>query len=148
MGIQSSGWSPALDNRGTPVIKVKFSTKDCRACVHRADCAGPTATRRLMTIRTHDAYIALQAARQRQQTPEFLSLYALQAWIEATISLAVRTFGLRRSRYLGQAKTHLQHVATTAALNLMRIVRWVTGNALAPTRQSHFSRLIRTQTIH
>ena len=24
MGMQRSGWSPALDNRGTPVIKVKF----------------------------------------------------------------------------------------------------------------------------
>ncbi|MDO9714330.1 IS1182 family transposase, partial [Paracraurococcus lichenis] len=107
MGIQSSGWSPALDNRGTPVIKVKFSTKDCRACAHRADCAGPTATRRLMTIRTREAYIALQAARQRQQTPEFLSLYALRAGVEATISLAARTFGLRRSRYLGQAKPDL-----------------------------------------
>jgi transposase len=101
-----------------------------------------------MTFRTRDAYIALQAAQQRQQTPDFLSLYALRAGIEATISLAVRSFGLRRSRYLGQAKTHLQHVATVAAMNLMRLVRWVTGNALAPNRQSHFSRLIRTQAIH
>ena len=72
MGIHSSGWTPAVDNRGTPVIKVKFSAKDCRACAHRSDCAGPTAMRRLMTFRTRDEYIALQAARQRQKTPEFI----------------------------------------------------------------------------
>ncbi|TDH57126.1 IS1182 family transposase [Dankookia rubra] len=148
MGRHSSGWSPALDNRGTPVIKVKFSTKDCRACEHRSDCAGPTATRRLMTFRTRDAYIALQAARHRQQTPEFLRLYALRAGVEGTISLAARSFGIRRPRYFGQAKTHLQHVATAASINLMCLVRWITGDALAPTRQSHFSRLIRAQAIH
>ena len=101
-----------------------------------------------MTFRTRDTYIALQAARQRQQTPEFLGLYALRAGVEATISQAVRSFGLRRSRYLGQAKTHLQHVTTAAAMNLVRLVRWISGDALAPTRQSHFSRLIRAQTVH
>ena len=148
MGAQSSGWSPAVDNRDTPVIKVKFSTKDCRACAHQVDCAGPNATRRLMTFRTHDAYIALQAARQRQQTPEFISLYNLRAGVEATISQAVRGFGLRRSRYFGHAKTRLQQVAIAAAINLVRLVRWISGNDLAPTRQSHFSRLIRAKTVH
>src|SRR5215213_9850003 len=54
------------------------------------------------------AYIALQAARQRQKTPEFISTYALRAGVEATVSQAVRAFGLRRSRYFGHAKTHLQ----------------------------------------
>ncbi|PZP42893.1 MAG: hypothetical protein DI601_16925 [Azospirillum brasilense] len=145
MGIQSSGWTPAIDNRATPVIKVKFSSKDCLACAHRVDCAGPDAKRRLMTLRTRDEYIALQAAQQRQHTPEFLSLYALRAGVEATISQAVRGFGLRRSRYFAQAKTHLQHVATAAAMNLVRLVRWINGEPLAPTRQSHFSRLLRAR---
>ncbi len=101
-----------------------------------------------MTFRTRDAYIALQAARQRQQTPEFISLYNLRAGVEATISQAVRGFGLRRSRYFGHAKTHLQQVAIAAAMNLVRLVRWISGDDLAPTRQSHFSRLIRAQTVH
>ena len=148
VGIHSSGWTPAVDNRGTAVVKVKFSGKDCRACAHRSDCAGPTATRRLMTFRTRDEYMALQAARQRQKTPEFMSTYALRAGVEATISQAVRAFGLRRSRYFGQAKTHLQHVASAAAMNLVRLVHWISGGALARTRQSHFSRLIRPQTAH
>jgi hypothetical protein len=33
----------------------------------------------------------------------------------------VRAFGLRRSRYRGLAKTHLQHVATAAAIDLGRL---------------------------
>jgi transposase len=142
MDIRSSGWTPALDNRGTAVIKVKFSTRDCRSCASHVDCAGPTATRRLMTLRTRDEYIALRSARQRQDTPDFLRLYALRAGVEATMSQAVRGFGLRRSRYLGQAKTHLQHVATPAAINLSRLVHWISDKPLAPTRRSHFFRLV------
>ena len=145
MGVQSSGWTPAVDTRGTAVVKVKFSARDCRACIHRVDCAGPKATRRLMTLRTRDEYAALQAARQRQRTPDFLSLYALRAGVGATISQAVRGFGLRRSRYFGRAKTHLQHVATAAAMNLTRLVRWIAGDPLAPTRRSHLGRLLHAQ---
>ena len=89
--------------------------------------------RRLMTFRTRDEHIALQAARQRQKTPEFIGTYALRAGVEATISQAVRGFGLRRSRYFGQAKTHLQHVASAAAMNLVRLVHWISGDALTPT---------------
>jgi transposase len=31
-GKTSMGWTPAMDNRRNPVIKVKFATKDCRHC--------------------------------------------------------------------------------------------------------------------
>ena len=96
-----------------------------------------------MTFRTRDGYIALQAARRRQKTPEFTRLYAMRARIKATISQGVRAFDLRRSRYFGFAKTHLQHIATAAAMNLVRMVHWVSGDRLAHTRHSHFSRLIR-----
>jgi len=145
MNVHSSGWTPANDNRGTPVIKVKFSAKDCQACAHRSDCAGPTAKRRVMTFRTRNEYIALQAARQRQKTPEFISLYGIRAGIEATISQGVRAFDLRQSRYFGHAKTHLQHVAIAAAMNLVRLVHWVNGDPLARPRHSRFSHLIRAQ---
>jgi transposase len=145
MGVHSSGWIPAADDRGTPFITVKFAAVNCQACPHRSDCAGPTAKRRVMTFKTRDEYIALQAARQRQTTPEFLSLYALRAGIEATISQGVRAFDLRRSRYFGQAKTHLQHVAAAAAMNLVRLVHWMIGDTPARSRRSHFSRLVRPQ---
>jgi transposase len=53
----------------------------------------------------------------------------------------VRAFDLRRSRYIGQAKTHLQHVSIAAAINIVRIVAWLDGDELAPTRVSAFQRL-------
>jgi transposase len=34
VGKTSTGWTPAIDHRGNPVLKVKFSTNDCRPCAH------------------------------------------------------------------------------------------------------------------
>jgi IS5 family transposase len=38
----------------------------------------------------------------------------------------VRAFDLRRSRYRGLAKTHLQHILIATAINLVRVVAWLT----------------------
>jgi hypothetical protein len=54
----------------------------------------------------------------RESTKDFQTLYATRAGVEGTISQGVRTIGLRRSRYIGQERTHLQHVATAAAINV------------------------------
>jgi hypothetical protein len=48
---------------------------------------------------------------------------------------------LQRSRYIGQEKTHLQHIATAAALNLVRCLAWFNGVPRAQTRRSAFVRL-------
>ena len=50
--------------------------------------------------------------------------------LSGTHSQAVRTMGLRRTRYLGLTKTALQHVCTAAALNLSSFgcfSRWKKG---------------------
>jgi transposase len=141
-GAVSASWTPALDNRGTQVIKVKFSGSDCGACQHLADCTRGTRARRTLTLRTHEQHIALVGARCRETTAEFAALSAVRAGVEGTISQAVRGFGLRRSRYIGQAKTHLQHVATAAAMNLVRMTEWLGGAELATTRRSKFRTLM------
>ena len=76
-----------------------------------------------------------------QMTDEFKERFAKRAGIEGTISQATRSFDLRRSRYIGQAKTHLQHILVAVALNLARFVNWIHENPLAPTRKSAFSAL-------
>jgi transposase len=53
----------------------------------------------------------------------------------------VRAFGLRCSRYLGLAKTRLQHVATAAAVNLERLAAWLQAIPRATTRTSRFAAL-------
>jgi transposase len=140
-GVNSVSWTPAVDNRATAVIKVKFSRRDCGTCGDRAACAGPDADRRLMTLRTQSEYEALTGARQRQQAPEFAAVYAWRAGVEATMSWAVRGFGLRRARYLGLDKVRLQHTVTAAALNLVRLTRWIMGVPIASTRVSPFTHL-------
>ena len=86
---------------------------------------------------------ALQSARERAKTEDFKTLYARQAGVEGTISQSVRVMGLRRSRYIGQEKTHLQHVITAAALNIVRLMRWLDGEPHAQTRRSVLVQLLR-----
>lgn len=142
-GHTSVSWTPTVDVRKQAVIKIRFSTKDCQACplVSRCTYSRSRAPRRLLTVRPRDHYHALQAARRRQTTSTFAQQYALRSGIEATISQGVRAFGLRRSRYLGLGKTHLQHLGTAAAINLVRAIAWLDGDDLAPTRVSAFQRL-------
>src|SRR4051794_24787378 len=80
-----------------------------------------------------------RAARERLATKEGRRRHARRAGIEGAISQGVRAFGLRRSRYRGLAKTHLQHVATAAAVNLERLAAWFRAVPRAATRTSRFA---------
>ncbi len=40
-------------------------------------------------------------------------------------------------------KTHLQHLATAAAMNVVRLVRWLDGEPHAQTRRSPLVQLLR-----
>ena len=66
---------------------------------------------------------------------------AVRAGVEGTLTQGTRVCGLRRARYIGQAKTHLQHLLTAVVLNLARFVAWVQDVPLAPTRTSSFAAL-------
>jgi hypothetical protein len=44
-------------------------------------------------------------------------------------------------RYRSLAKTHLQHVFSAVALNLIRLNAWWNGHPLDRTRTSHLTRL-------
>lgn len=145
-GRTSVSWTPAVDNRATEVIKIKFSRKDCRACESRLLCT--RSARRTVTVRRHDHYLALQAARQRETSAAYGQQYAKRAGIEGTISQGVRRCRLRRTRYIGLAKTHLQHIVTAAALNFVRLSNWLAGTPLAKTRRSSFVRLMMPLAAH
>ncbi|MFE4958652.1 transposase [Streptomyces sp. NPDC056653] len=53
----------------------------------------------------------------------------MRVGIEATLSQNVRTCGLRRTRYRGLPKTHVQHVLTGLACNITRITGWIADPA-------------------
>jgi len=92
-------------------------------------------------VDAREHYEALQAARQRQTTEEFAHSYAARAGIEGTHAQAISRCGLRRCRYIGLAKTHLQHVITATAINIMWVVAWLEGTPLAHTRRLPFAAL-------
>jgi transposase len=139
-GRTSLSWSPAVDRGHNDVIKIKFSAKDCGACPARSRCT--EAKRRSITVRPREQYEALHAARSREASEEYRSDYKRRAGIEGTISQGVRTCGLRRSRYIGEAKAHLQHIATAAAINVSRIADWLAEKPREVTRTSAFARLM------
>ncbi|MGH9914020.1 MAG: transposase [Pyrinomonadaceae bacterium] len=61
----------------------------------------------------------LRSSTSKSTTQEFQQQYAARAGIEATHEQAIRCCGLRQSRYIGMAKTHLQHVLTETAINVV-----------------------------
>jgi transposase len=143
-GKSSISWTPAVDNRGNAVIKVKFSTKDCRPCPLLARCVRSQKRdpRRTITIRPQPQYQALQAARRREATEAFQTEYAHRAGIEGTISRGVRSTRLRRTRYIGLARVRLGHILTAVGLNVLRLSEWFLQTARAKTRLTPFARLM------
>ena len=122
-------------------IEVRFDRKTCAACPRRNDCTHSGKNPRQLKLKTQPFHEALQTARLSQKTSEFKRLYAVRAGVEGTISQGIRAFDLRRSRYMGLAKTHLQHIATAAAINLHRLFDWWQDVPKARTRISRFARL-------
>lgn len=100
------------------------------------------AARRTVTVRPEAQHLALQAARAREATPDDAREHARRAGIEGTLSQGIRRCGLRRTRYRGLAKTHLQHVLTATALNLLRLTNWLAGDTPETTRRSPFATLM------
>jgi transposase len=138
----SSSWTKALDGRQLEVIKIKFSRKDCAPCQFRPQCThAKKSPRRTITLRSQRQFLAQQAAREREKTADFKKRYSRRAGVEGTISQGVRAFDLRRTRYIGLVKTHLQHLLIAIAINLVRVTRWLTGEKLSVTRQSPFTKL-------
>jgi transposase len=125
-GKQSRKWHPDTDVAGQDVVQIRFAKKDCQACALRSACTRAKTEPRTLTVRTQGYHEVLQASRQRQKTVEFQEQDAKRAGIEGTLSQGVRAFDRRRSRYLGLAKTHLQHIRIAAAITLVRVVAWLT----------------------
>ena len=140
-GQVSRTWHLQRDQRGNQRIRVCFDPGDCQSCCVRAHCTRGQVSPRTIYFRPQAEHVALQAARQRQQTDDFKQRYKVRAGVEGTISQATRSFDLRRSRYIGLAKTALQHILTAAAINLTRYAAWLAATPLARTRRSRLAAL-------
>ena len=97
-----------------------------QSCPRRAQCTRAKLSPASSGSKHVSQYEALQAARHHQTTAAFKAQYAMRAGIESTLSQGVRAFDLRRSRYIGLAKTHLQHILIAVGINLKRVMAWFT----------------------
>jgi hypothetical protein len=140
-GRLSSAWSPLVERSGRSYVRVLFRKSDCGTCPAQPLCTRAKHRARYLKLQPRAGHEALRAGRERLATKEGRRAYARRAGIEGTISQGVRAFGLRRSRYRGLAKTHLQHVATAAAIDLVRLGDWLRVVPRAVTRTSRFATL-------
>ena len=140
-GKQSSSWTPGQDATGNTKIAVKFRYADCTYCPTRHLCTRSKKGPKGFTLRPYASHRMLHDARAKQQQPAWRERYKARSGIESTMSQGVGAHDSRRSRYRGQEKTALQHVATAAAINVQRVTDWLAGVPVAKTRISNFARL-------
>lgn len=141
-GQSSRDWHVTKDAVGESVLQIIFAKETCSCCPQRHLCTKAKKRGRSMTLRyPPERHDMLQIARQHQQTDEFKAIYAKRCGVEGTFSQMIRNTGLRQTRYIGMAKTHLQHIACATATNILRLVNWLNEVPFAETRTSRFAAL-------
>ena len=140
-GTASSSWAPFTRRDGVQLIRVRFPAAACQACPDRGKCTTAARAGRQLSLRPREIHEAVTAARAAQDTQQFKDRYRARAGIEGTIAQATHVTGIRRARYLGLAKTRLEHLAAATAINCIRLDAWYAGKPLDRTRTTHLQRL-------
>lgn len=140
-GKRSIRWTPARLKKDREFIRVGFASADCRPCAFNKRCAKDTELRgRYLSILPQAQYEAREQVKREQGTWEWRTYYNLRQGIEGTFSQGI-DMGLRRSRYVGLKKTHLQNLATASGINFQRLSDWLDEIPRAKTRTSRFAAL-------
>jgi transposase len=141
VGQTTTQWRQRHTEGRKDAIQVRFLPTQCCACSSRTQCTRAKSGARTITFLPEEQHLALQAARKEQKSREFRKKYSRRAGVEGTISQGVGAYGLRVTRYIGLAKTHLQMLAIAAAIDLHRLFDWWEQKPRAKTRVSVFARL-------
>jgi transposase len=140
-GKTSRNWHHSRSRQGLPIVQVSFRAADCTPCPDRARCTRSPTNGRGLTFRPRAQYETQRQLRAEQATAGWQERYAHRSGVEGTIAQASRRGDLHHARYRGLAKTHLQHVLTALALNLIRVDAWLTGTPLGGSWASRLTRL-------
>lgn len=138
-GKTSLPWTMRDHRRNHELTRVKFLIGDCRPCPVHHLCTKHE--RRTLSFHEQPLFEAVQQRKKEQHSEVFRNDYCKRAGIEGTISQGVFALGMRRSRYRGQAKTHLQFLLTACAMNLTRVVNWYNHIPRKQTQITRFGRL-------
>ncbi|WP_406307396.1 IS1182 family transposase [Streptomyces sp. NBC_00885] len=125
-GETSAGWHgpyPTSSPTAAPLIVARFTKSQCRPCPVRTRCTTTTDSARTVGFPPRELRDLQLRVRAEQQTPEWQGRYAVRSGVEGTINELAHGHGMRRCRYRGQQKAHLQHVFTAIAANIERLSR-------------------------
>ena len=138
-GATSATWTPC-SQAGKDAIVVTFAASVCGPCPVRRLCT-TSKHRRQLTIWPRELAEAQAAARTAGHEISWQADYARRAGVEGTMNQAVAITGSRRARYRGLAKTHLEHIYSAVALNVLRLDAYWNDQPLNRQRTSHLARL-------
>ncbi|GFN01372.1 hypothetical protein Sfulv_61820 [Streptomyces fulvorobeus] len=125
-GETSAGWHgpyPTSSPTAAPLIVARFPKSQCRPCPVRIRCTTTADSARTVGFPPRELRDLQLQVRAEQQTPHWQARYAVRSGVEGTINELAHGHGMRRCRYRGQQKAHLQHVFTAIAANIERLSR-------------------------
>ena len=140
-GHLSVAWWEHGGGQGRRPISVAFAKQTWGPCPVRPSCTRATPTGRRLRLPPQAQDEARQAAQTWSASAAGQQRYQRRAGVEGTLAQGGRACGLRQTRYGGLAKTHVQHGAIAAAINIDRLVAWLDERPRALTRRARFAAL-------
>ncbi|MFE4416001.1 IS1182 family transposase [Streptomyces sp. NPDC056821] len=151
-GQVSRGWHgpyPTSSPTAAPLIVARFTKGQCRPCPVRAQCTTSRESARNVGFPPRELRDLQLRVRTEQQTPEWKARYAVRSGVEGTVNEFAHGHGMRRCRYRGQDKTHLQHVLTAIAVNIERLSGLPPAGGTPPARRpTAFQNFLDQHNIH
>ncbi len=123
-GQVSAGWHgpyPTSSPTAAPLIVARFTKSQCQPCPARAQCTTSRESHRTVGFPPRELRDLQLRVRTEQQTSEWKARYAVRSGVEGTVNEFAHGHGMRRCRYRGQRKAHVQHVLTAIAVNIERL---------------------------
>lgn len=149
-GQVSKGWHgpyPTSSPTAAPLIVARFTKAQCLPCPVRAKCTTSRDSARNVGFPPRELLELQLRNRAEQQEAAWHKRYAVRSGIEGTICEFAHGHGMRRCRYRGQAKTHLQHVLTAIAVNIERLSQHPPGESAPPRPPTAFQDYLDQQHI-
>ncbi|MDX3130657.1 transposase [Streptomyces europaeiscabiei] len=140
-GQVSQGWHgpyPTSSPTAAPLIVARFTKSQCQPCPARAQCTTSRESTRTVGFPPRERRDLQLRVRTEQQTSEWKTRYAVRSGVEGTVNEFAHGHGMRRCRYRGQGKAHIQHVLTAIAVNVERLSRLPPTEEAPPRRATAF----------
>ncbi|MEU6594717.1 transposase [Streptomyces sp. NPDC046881] len=112
---------PTSSPTAAPLIVARLTKSQYRPCPARTQCTSTADSARTVGFPPRELRDLQLLVRAEQQTPEWKARYAVRSGVEGTVNEFAHGHGMRRCRYRGQGKVHVQYVLTAIAVNVERL---------------------------